>query len=78
MKILSDGFVDEHLFHESNEAKLLKDLTSPYIVEYEDCFFQADRFFIVTEYCKVNFKFLDIIYKKRKIDENKIGWRLVV
>lgn len=41
------------MFHESNEAKLLKELSSQYIVEYEDCFFQADRFFIVIEYCKV-------------------------
>jgi serine/threonine protein kinase len=38
------------------EAKLLKQLkNNPYLIEYEDCFFDetGDFFYIITEFCQV-------------------------
>ena len=54
------SFIKKHSF--PDEAKLLKKLKSPYIIEYEDCFFEGMNVFIVTEYCKVGFFF--ILYYK--------------
>lgn len=46
-------FLKKHSF--PDEAKLLKKLKSPYIIEYEECFYEGMNVFIVTEYCKVDF-----------------------
>jgi len=58
------SFIKKHSYPE--EAKLLKKLKSPYIIEYEECFFEGMNVFIVTEYCKVKFHYFfnnTILYK---------------
>ena len=34
-----------------NEAKIMKDLNSPYIIKYERSFVQKTKLYIVMEYC---------------------------
>lgn len=56
-----DESLGEKSFDQLNEAKLLRSLSSPYIVKYCDCFLESARIFLVTEYCKVKIIFFIII-----------------
>lgn len=39
---------------DQSEAELLKTLNHPFIVKYSASFLNGDYFYIVTEYCEVN------------------------
>jgi len=59
---LDNESVDESTFDQLNEAKLLRSLSSSYIIQYHDCFFENMRIFLVTEYCEVVYYFINFCY----------------